>query len=56
LVCQLRGEERLRVLEKRVLRKIFVLTRDEATAEWRRLHAKELHGLYSSPNIIREIK
>jgi hypothetical protein len=40
----LRGEERLRVFEKRVLRKIFVLTRDEATAEWRRLHAKALRS------------
>jgi hypothetical protein len=50
----LRGEQRLRVFENGVLRKTSVLTRDEATAEWRRLHAKELHGLYSSPNIIRE--
>jgi hypothetical protein len=52
----LRGEHRLRVLENRVLRKIFVLTKNEATAERRRLHAKELHGFYSSKNIIREIK
>jgi len=26
--------------------------RDEVTGEWRRLHIKELYGLYSSPNII----
>jgi hypothetical protein len=26
------------------------------TGEWRRLHNKELHALYSSPNIIRVIK
>jgi hypothetical protein len=52
----LKGELRRRVFEDRVLREIFVLTRDGATAEWRRLHAKVLHGLYSSTNIIREIK
>jgi hypothetical protein len=26
------------------------------TGEWRRLHNKELHALYSSPNIVRVIK
>jgi hypothetical protein len=26
------------------------------TGEWRKLHNKELHDLYSSPNIIRIIK
>jgi hypothetical protein len=26
------------------------------TGEWRKLHNKELHDLYSSPNIIRKIK
>jgi hypothetical protein len=30
--------------------------RDEVTGEWRRLHNKELHALYSSPNTIRVIK
>jgi hypothetical protein len=46
----------LRVLENRVLRKIFGLKWDEVTGEWRRLHNEELNGLYSSPNIIRVIK
>ena len=30
--------------------------RDEGTEEWRKLHNKELLGLYSSPNIVRVIK
>jgi hypothetical protein len=34
----LREEQRLRVFENRVLRRIFGPKRDEATGEWRRLH------------------
>jgi hypothetical protein len=45
----LREEHRLRVFENRVLRRIFGPKRDEVTAEWRKLHNKELHDLYSSP-------
>jgi hypothetical protein len=52
----LREEHRLRVLENRVLRRIFEPKRDEVTGEWRRLHKEELNELYSSPNIIRVIK
>ncbi|KAJ4429408.1 hypothetical protein ANN_21566 [Periplaneta americana] len=52
----LREEQRLRVLENKVLRKIFVAKRDEVTGEWRKLHNTELHALYSSPDIIRNIK
>jgi hypothetical protein len=36
----LREECRLRVLENRVLRRIFGPKRDEVTGEWRRLHNK----------------
>jgi hypothetical protein len=50
------GEEyRLRVFEKRVLRKIFGPKREEDRS-WRKLHNDELHSLYSSPNIVRVIK
>ncbi|KAJ4446958.1 hypothetical protein ANN_13660 [Periplaneta americana] len=52
----LREEQRLRVFENKVLRKIFGAKRDEVTGEWRKLHNTELHALYSSPNIIRNIK
>jgi hypothetical protein len=52
----LREEHRLRVFENRVLRRIFGPNRDEVTGEWRRLHNEELHNLYSSPDIIRQVK
>jgi hypothetical protein len=51
----LREEHRLRVFENRML-KIFGPKRDEVMGEWRKLHNKELHDLYSSPSIIRIIK
>jgi hypothetical protein len=34
----LREEQRLRVFENRVLRRIFGPKRDKVTGEWRRLH------------------
>jgi hypothetical protein len=46
----------LRVFENRVLRRIFGPKTDEVIGEWRRLHKKELHAVYSSPNIISVIK
>ncbi|KAJ4445311.1 hypothetical protein ANN_07116 [Periplaneta americana] len=49
-------EQKLRVFENKVLRKIFGAKRDEVTGEWRKLHNAELHALYSSPDIIRYIK
>jgi len=52
----LRKECRLRVSEKRVLRRIFGPERDEVTREWRELHNEELNDLYSSPNIVQVIK
>jgi hypothetical protein len=35
---------------------ILFQKRDKVTGEWRKLHNKELHDLYSSPSIIRIIK
>jgi hypothetical protein len=52
----LREEHRLRVFENRVLRRICGPKRDEVTGEWRKLHSEELHNLYSSPDIIRQVK
>jgi hypothetical protein len=51
----LKEEHRLRVFENRVLRRIFGPKRGEVTGEWRKLHSGELHNLYSSPDIIRQV-
>jgi hypothetical protein len=44
------------VSENRVLRRIFGPKRDEVKGQWRKVHSWELHNLYSSPDIIRQIK
>jgi hypothetical protein len=44
------------LLENRVLRRIFGPKRDEVVGEWRKLYSGELHNLYMSPDIIRQIK
>jgi hypothetical protein len=50
------GEEnRLRVFENRVLRRIFGPKREE-DGLWRKLHTDELQSLYSSPNIVSVVK
>jgi hypothetical protein len=49
-------QSRLRVFENRVLRRIFGRKGDEVTGEWRKLHSDELHMLYSSADIIRQVK
>ena len=52
----LREERRLRVFEKRVLRRIFGPKRNEVIGEQRKLHNEKLNDLHSSPNIFRVIK
>jgi hypothetical protein len=52
----LREEHKLRVFENRVLRGIFRPKMDEVTGEWRKLHTREIHNLYSLSDIIRQIK
>jgi hypothetical protein len=49
-------EHRLRAFENRVLKRIFGPKRYGVTGEWRKLHSEGLHILYSSPDIIRQIK
>jgi hypothetical protein len=56
LSLTLREEQRLRVFENRVVRRMFERKRDEVTRGWRKVHDKELHTLYFSPDIIRMTK
>ena len=56
MVAYIGGGTRLRVFENRALKRIFGPKRDEVTEEWRKLHNEELSDLYSSPNIVREIR
>jgi hypothetical protein len=44
----LREEHRLRVFEKRVLRRMFGPKKDEVTGKWRKLHNNGFNDLYSS--------
>jgi hypothetical protein len=52
----LREERRLRVFEKRVLRRVFGPKREEVTGEWRKMHNEELNDVYSLPDIVRVVK
>ena len=45
----MREEDRLKVFDSRVLRRIFGPKRDEVTGEGIKLHDEELNDLYSSP-------
>jgi hypothetical protein len=51
LSVTLRKEQRLKVYENRLLRRIFGPKRGEVTGGWRRLHNEELDNFYSSTNI-----
>jgi hypothetical protein len=52
----LREQRRLRVFENRALRRIFGPKMDKVTGEWRKLYIGKLHNLYSSTNIIGQIR
>jgi hypothetical protein len=52
----LREEQRLKVFENRVLKRIFRPKREKATGGWRKPHNEDLHNLYYSPKIIRMTK
>ena len=49
-------EHRLRGFENKILRKKFGAKANYITGKWRNLNNAELHALYSSPNIIRNLK
>jgi hypothetical protein len=46
----------LRMFENRVLRRIFGPKKVEVTGEWRKMKNGELHNLFSSPDIVRQVK
>jgi hypothetical protein len=52
----LRENHRLRVFENTVLGRMFEPKRCAVTGQWMKLHNEELHNLYSSPDIVRQIK
>ena len=43
----MKDEQRMKVFERRELKKIAGTKREEETSNWRKLHVKELHGMYS---------
>jgi hypothetical protein len=57
LLSDIKGEKnRVTVLQRTVLRRIFGCKRDKVRTGWEKLQNEELHNMYSSPNIIRMIK
>jgi hypothetical protein len=51
-VSDIKEEHGLKVIENRVLRRIFGLVRDDILGGWRKLLNEELDTLYLSPNIV----
>jgi hypothetical protein len=49
-------EQRLKVFENRVLRRIFGPERDDVTREWRKLNTEKLNEPYCSRNIVRVLR
>jgi len=46
----------LRMFQNRVLKRIFGPKKEKVAGEWRKMRGEELRNLYSSSNIVREIK
>jgi hypothetical protein len=55
-VFEFTEEHRMRVVENRMLGKIFWPKKEEMAGGWKRPRNEELHKFYASPNIIRVIK
>jgi hypothetical protein len=55
-VLYFKGEHRLKVLEKGVMKRIFGPKRDEVTGGWRKLHNEERYHLGCSLSKIRTMK
>jgi len=49
-------ESKLRVFERKILRRIYGPCRDTQTDECRKRHNEELYDLYNRPDIVKEIK
>jgi hypothetical protein len=49
-------EQRLRLFENKVLRRIFGPKREDIMGGWRKVYNEKLHNLFSSPYIITVIK
>jgi hypothetical protein len=52
----LREEYKLRVIENRMIKRLFGTKMEEVTGIWRKLHNDELHDVYCSSNIITAFK
>jgi hypothetical protein len=52
----LREEQRFRVFQNRVLKRIFGPKREEVAGGWKSPHNEELRNLYALPDIVRMIK
>jgi len=50
MFCHIWEEQRLRVFENRMLRKIFGSKKEEGAGDSRKIHTEEPHNLYSSTN------
>jgi hypothetical protein len=51
-VSHIKGEYRLRMLKRRVLKKVVGSEREKLKGDSRKLHNQKLHAFYSSPDII----